>query len=263
MRWRALAQCGFWVSALVVTTLARRASAVDAFEIQVYDGTANRPGEPGLELHVNHVLSRARTAASDDLLATHLTTFALEPSLGVFDFWELGAYLQTALRADGEFDYAGVKLRSKFVTPPGWNDHLRLGANFELSVIPRSYEPDRYGGELRPIAAWEDEHWLLAVNPILSFSFAGEASRQGPAFEPCLMAKRKLGVLALGAEYYAGLGPITSPLPWPREDEYVYETIDWISWSRVEMDFGIGEGLSSASNRLVAKLTVGYVWGSD
>jgi hypothetical protein len=260
VRPRSLRHLGFCITGALGALFARRARALDAFEIQVYDGTANPASAPGLELHVNHVFSGAETVAALGPTANHSTSFTLEPSFGVFDFWELGAYLQTALRADGEFDYAGAKLRSKFVTPPGWYGRLRLGANFEFSISPRSYDPDRYGGELRPIVAWEDERWLFAVNPILDFSFAGAESRQGPAFEPCAMAKRKIGAIALGLEYYAGLGPIARPLPWRREEEYLYETIDLISLPSVEVDFGVGEGLSAASNALVAKLNIGYVW---
>ena len=260
VRRRSLQCYGFCVTGALGALVARRADAIDAFEIQVYDGTANPAGSPGLELHVNHVLSGPKTVAPLGSAANHSTSFTLEPSFGMFDFWELGAYLQTALRADGEFDYAGVKLRSKFVTPPGWYGRLRLGANFEFSVSPRSYDPDRYGGELRPIVAWENEHWLLAVNPILDFSFAGSDASEGPAFEPCVMAKRKIGPIALGLEYYSGLGPIAHPVPWTREDEYLYESIDLIALPNVEVDFGIGEGLSAASDGLVAKLNIGYVW---
>jgi len=260
MRPRSLRFLASSAAAALGLLLSCRAEAIDAFEIQVYDGTANAVGAPGLELHVNHVLSGSKVALPPELPANHRTTFTLEPSLGILDFWELGGYFQTALRADGEFDYAGVKLRSKFVTPPNWNEHARLGINFEFSVIPRSYDRDRYGGEIRPIAAWEDEHWLFAVNPILSFAFAGHDARQGPGFEPCFMAKRKLGAIALGLEYYAGLGAFSKPEPWSGQDEYLFETIDALAWPRVEVNFGLGEGLSAASDGLVAKLNLGYEW---
>ena len=245
---------------LLVVAFPRTASALDAFEIQVYDGTANRPGAPGLELHVDRVLSGAKTAAAPELPSHHRTTFTLEPSYGLFDFWEVGGYFQTALRGDGNFDYAGVKLRSKFVTPSNWNDRIRLGVNFEFSIVPRSYDPDRYGGELRPIAAWEDERWLFAANPIIDFSFAGSGAKEGPAFEPAIMAKRKLGAIALGLEYYAAFGPIAHPLPWSGEGQYLYETFDVTSSPVMELNFGLGEGLSSASDAWVAKLNLGYVW---
>jgi len=45
-----------WIAALVAL-LPRPARAVDPFEIEVYDGTANQPGMPGIELHLNTVPS--------------------------------------------------------------------------------------------------------------------------------------------------------------------------------------------------------------
>src|SRR3954471_5645277 len=146
---------------------ARPAGAVDPFEIQVYDGTADGPGVPGLELHVNGVPSGQTTAVPPELPAQHQAHFTLEPSLGLTPFWEIGGYIQTALVPDRGFDLAGFKLRSKLVTPPGWRPRLRLGVNVEASWVRAAYEPERWGGEIRPIAAWEDARWLLAVNPIL------------------------------------------------------------------------------------------------
>src|SRR5580698_3434735 len=119
MRLRALALV--LSSALVLAT--RSASAIDPFEIQVYDGTANSPGSPGLELHVNRVFSGLTTAPPPELPQNGQTHFTLEPSLGITPFWELGGYFQTSVRPDGTFDYAGVKLRSKFVTPRNWQPH--------------------------------------------------------------------------------------------------------------------------------------------
>ena len=107
--------------------------AVDPFEIQVYDATANSPGVPGIELHVNRVFDGVRAAASPELPAHHQTHFTLEPSLGIFPFLELGAYVQTALNADGSFAYAGTKLVTR-------------------------YDANRWGGEIRPIVAWDAQN---------------------------------------------------------------------------------------------------------
>src|ERR1700734_3499182 len=78
----------------------RPARAVDPFEIQVYDGTANAPGVPGLELHVNTVPIGLTTAPSPEYPQNHQTHFTFEPSLGLFPWWELGGYFEMALRGD-------------------------------------------------------------------------------------------------------------------------------------------------------------------
>jgi hypothetical protein len=239
---------------LFAATTARRARAVDPFEIQVYDGTADAPGVPGLELHVNGVASGRTVAEPPALAPNHQTHFTLEPSLGVTPFWEIGGYFQTALRADGRFDVAGTKLRSKLVTPPDWRPRWRLGCNFELSWVRAAYDRARWGAEIRPIVAWEDPRWLFAVNPIVELSFAGAA----PAFAPAVMALLKIRpTVALGVEYYADFGPVTSPLPARDQEHYVYEVVN-VALGDLAINAGVGEGLTAASNDLVAKIILGY-----
>ncbi len=245
------------VAALTVTP--ERAWAVDPFEVQVYDGTANAPGAPGLELHMNRVFDGVKTSEAPALPLHQQTHMTLEPSMGLTNFLELGGYLQTALRPDGTFDYAGAKVRTKFILPDSGVPHLRLGVNLELSLLPEKYDPSRVASEVRPIVAWENERWLFAVNPIVGIPIGTPDRAAGPTFEPAAMAKVKLfSALAVGAEYYAGLGPIGKLSPWNKEEHYVYEAIDITSLGAVEINFGVGEGLTNASNALVAKVILGY-----
>lgn len=247
--------------AAAAVLVARPAAAVDPFEIQVYDGTANSPGVPGIELHVNRVFDGRRVAAAPELPLHHQSHFTLEPSFGVLPYLELGGYLQTALNADGSFDYAGTKLRAKLVTPPHWHEHLRLGVNTELSLLPERYDRGRWGGELRPIVAWENERWLFAVNPIVGLSLGPPDASDGPTFEPAAMAKVKIeDVVALGLEYYASFGAIASPAPLSDQEHYLYEVVDLLAVKHFELNAGVGEGLTSESNGFVAKIILGYTW---
>jgi hypothetical protein len=256
---RGLALGSAVLSALLLPSFAR---AVDPFEIQVYDGTANAPGVPGLELHVNRVFDGVRTADPPELPQHHQTHLTLEPSLGVTPFWEIGAYLQSALLADGNFDYAGAKLRSKFVSPPRWHEHLRIGVNVELSFLPHKFDRSGEAAELRPILAWESRAFLLALNPIVGVALASPGWREGPSFEPALMALYKWREqLAFGIEYYADLGAFASGfLPWSRQEHYLFEAVNLTSIARLELNLGVGEGLTTGSNPLIVKLIVGYAW---
>jgi hypothetical protein len=237
------------------------ASAVDPFEIQVYDGTADAPGMPAVELHLNTVPIGLEVGDGPELPPDGQWHFTLEPSFGLTRWWEIGAYLQTALRSDGVFTYAGTKLRSKFVTPPGYDPHWRLGVNVEVSRIPEAYDRDRWGTELRPIAAWENTAWHFAYNPIFDTPLAGPGWADGPSFEPALMAKYKVeGRAAFGIEYYANFGPIAAPSPWSEQEHYLFEAFDLLMVKELELNVGIGEGLTAASNALVLKVIVGYGW---
>jgi hypothetical protein len=245
-------------------TVSSLAHAGDPFEIQVYDGTANAPGVPGLELHLNDWATGNRTDFTPPEAPLHGQFHAtLEPSLGITPFWELGAYLQGAVRTDdGTVDWAGVKLRSKFVTPPSWDRHWRLGVNLELSYLPPTYDHDRWGSEVRPIVAWHDERWLFVFNPILDQAFAGSDASQGPSFQPALKVARTVGPVALGFEYYATLGPLSEILPWREQEQQVFEVIDLVSVDRLEVNFGVGEGLTESSAGIVIKGIVGYEFDS-
>jgi hypothetical protein len=206
--------------ALLVLLAAAPALAVDPFEIQIYDGSADAPGQAGLEVHIN------RPSGGP----LHVT---LEPSFGMTSFWELGGYFQTA---DGR--YEGVKLRSKFVTPESFDPNFRFGLNFEVSRIPN----EGWGGEVRPILAWENERLLIAVNPIVSFP---------AAFEPGGMAKVKFGIFGAGLEYYVALSD---------QEQYLYQAVDLLGINDVQVNLAVGEGLTSASQSLIFKMILGYAF---
>ena len=222
---------------------------MDAFEIQVYDGTANVQDGIGIELHANAFLREHEA---------HLT---LEPSYGLFSWWELGTYLQTAIAADGTLRWGGLKLRSKFVTPPGWQRYLRLGVNFEIALLPTAFDPNQWGMEIRPIAAWENLHWLFAINPIVSASLAGPDFAAGPVFEPAAMALYKFGErVSIGFEYYGSLGPFSAVPSIDKQEHVVFEVVNVLCIKNVELNFGVGQGLTQASSPFVAKMILGYSW---
>jgi hypothetical protein len=235
------------------------ARAGDPFEIQVYDGTADAPGAPGLELHVNDWATGNREAIPPEAPLNGQFHATLEPSYGVTAFWELGAYLEGAVRTDdGVAGFAGAKIRSKLVTPPDWDPHWRLGVNVEVSYSLPAYDPDQWGSEVRPILAWHDPDWLFAFNPILDQALAGEGAAQGPFFEPALKIARRVGPVALGIEYYATLGPLVSPLPWREQQQQIFEVLDLWSFEQLEVNAGVGEGLTASSQGLVFKAIVGW-----
>jgi hypothetical protein len=244
--------------ALLVFGAAREARAIDPFEIQVYDGTANKPGELGLELHLNRIATGYAEATPPELPLRGQFHATLEPSFGIFPWWEIGAYLQTALRADHHFDYAGVKLRSKFVAPPSFPGHVRLGLNVEVSYVPRAYDRDQWGMELRPIVGWADHGWLVVGNPIIDLSLAGQGLHEGPSFEPAVKLTRSFAELvAVGVEYYGSIGPIAKPLPLEQQIHQFFGVLDLEAFPAVEVELGLGGGVTTASAGFIGKVILG------
>lgn len=251
----------FYLVATLILLAARQARAVDPFEIQVYDANINPPGAPGIELHVNSVVSGVTSSVPPELPANHQTHFTAEPSLGVTGWWELGGYLQSTLRGDGGFDYAGVKLRSKFVWPRPAANRFHFAINLEVSRLPETYDRDRWGAEIRPIVTTTaaGARLYFAINPILDLSLAGSAAAHAPSLEPAATALYTVaGLFSVGLEYYANFGPVGSWLPASQQEHYLFEVVNLSKWTRWEINLGVGEGLTEASNRFVGKMILGF-----
>jgi hypothetical protein len=223
------------------------ATAQDRFEIQVYDSEVAQAGQLGLELHTNYVFSGSRTISPEGELATHHVLHAtLEPHIGLFGWGELGAYLQSALRPGGGFDYAGVKLRFKARWPEKFfDDKLGLALNVELSRIPRTYEPNVWGTEVRPVIDLRVGSFYGSVNPIVSIDLQGPAAGH-PQFQPA--AKLAVFVrpeLAVGSEYYSAFGPFDAILPPGEQNHHLYGIVDFTS-AYVDINLGLGRGFGGA-----------------
>ena len=227
-------------AAALLLVCAGAARAQDAFEIQVYDAATAPPLVPGIEVHLNGVLSGSeQPSAAGELPTHHVAHATLEPHLGLTDWLEAGGYLQSALRPDGTYDYAGAKLRLKarLLDPAfGW---LRLALNGELSFIPAAYEAARRGGELRPILEAHRGPFGVWVNPIVSFELSGGFH---PELEPCAKAAWAFtDALSLGAEYYAALGPLDALLPVRDQVHRAFGVVD-LATRWIDLNLGVGGG---------------------
>src|SRR5262245_1231402 len=242
-----------------VICLPGTAAAQDRFEIQVYDSQTAPPMGMGLELHINYDAKGATRPSDDGELPTdRVSRYTLEPHLGLTEWCELGAYFQTALRPEGRFDYAGVKLRFKARLLRRLANLIGLAVNTEISAIPRAYEASRFGSEVRPIADLRYGLLYVSFNPILSIDFAGPLAGH-PQLEPA--TKLSMDVvegLALGVEHYAGLGPIDGLLPLSEQTHFLYAAIDW-THSMVELNLGVGRGFAQADPWMM-KAIVSLQW---
>lgn len=237
--------------------LAPAARAVDHFEIQVYEGDLNRPLQPGLELHTNFVADgRATPAFPGEAVPDHTLHTTLEPSLGVLPFWELGAYLQLATAPTrGEAHFGGFKLRSKFVAPRAATGPFTVGLNLEVGRGVAVLGGAGWDSEVRPIFAYERGRFFVAVNPIVGWDLS--QPHAAPDFEPCAKLRLDAGHrVGVGAEYYAGLGRLTHFARWRDQEHYVYAVADLLD-GPVELNVGVGRGLTAASDAWTVKAIVG------
>ncbi|TMQ22441.1 MAG: hypothetical protein E6J90_12475 [Deltaproteobacteria bacterium] len=229
-------------AAIVVPAIAH---AQDAFEIQVYDAQTAARGEPGLELHLNQHVNEG--AVNE----THLT---FEPHYGLAAWAELGGYFQTAVTTTGDLAYAGVKLRLKLRRPQrAWDDRIGLAINGEISAVPSRFEPQVWGGEIRPIIDLTAGRLYASFNPILAVELRGDVAGH-PQLEPAAKITMKLTeAMAIGAEAYGAFGPLDD-----LGSEHASRLLGVLDVSGDWWDLNIGGGYGwGSTDHVVAKLIVG------
>jgi hypothetical protein len=240
---------------------AMQAIAMDAFEIQVYDAEINTPGKSTLETHINTVPSGVPTSGYQGQVPNHqMSHLTFEGALGMTDFWELGAYLQTALLPNGNYDFAGAKLRTKFVVPKKTTEPWQFGANFEIAYVPFNFEQYLWAAEIRPILGYTVDRFAFTINPIIGINLVPNLA-QAPDFGPCakVVVDTHRG-FGLGLEYYADFGAMPNATAIGQSEQYLFAAIDLLE-GPLELNAGLGGGLNWPanvySNATVAKLILG------
>ena len=252
----------------LVFASSKSARGMDQFEIQVYENDLNRPGQFGLETHLNYTIDGHRAPAyPGEQPPNHVSRVTFEPALGLTEFMELGGYLQNMINGDGRYKFSGVKLRAKFVLPTRYTGNFFFGINVELGRVPRAVEEEGWANEFRPIAGYYNGRWLFDVNPIIGYALSGP-DKFKPDFEPAAKVgfNTQKGFM-VGAEYYAGLGLLTSPSPIHQQDHLAFLTFDLAEPAAAspeadspwELNVGVGKSLTEATpQQWIVKSIVGY-----
>jgi hypothetical protein len=240
---------------VVAANLVRPAHAVD--EIQVYNAEVAKVGQWTIQQHLNYTLQGRKTPDfPGGLISNHALNGTPELAYGITDWWELGFYAPFAV-SQGQFLSNGGKIRNLFVTPDAEKRNFFYGVNFEFSYETPRFAQTRYAIEIRPIIGVRNKEWEFIVNPIVDVSIGklGEAD-----FAPAARLARNLGEdRFVGIEYYADLGQIGKFLPLSQQSHQIFAVTDF-RLGELDVNLGIGSGLTPGSDRLVTKAIVGYAF---
>jgi hypothetical protein len=226
-------------------------------EIQVYNGDIAEVGQWTIQQHLNYAFDGAKHPDfPGGLISNHTLNGTPEFAYGVFNWWELGFYLPFAV-SDGQFLSNGAKLRSLFVVPNADKRDFFYGVNFEFSYNLPRFSQQIYAMEIRPILGWRNKEWEFIVNPIIDMSFGAGGETD---FAPAARLARKLGEdFFVGAEYYSDFGKIGNFLPFQEQQHALFAVTDF-KVGVVDVELGLGYGLTSGSDRLIAKTIIGYAF---
>jgi hypothetical protein len=225
-------------------------------EIQVYMNEMGQPGEVGLDVHVNYVLTGATTPDyAGAQLARHALRVTPEFSYGLTRTLELGAYVLGIRDADNRYRVGGEKLRLKFI-PTAPDDPVFYGANLEVGRVDHRLDENPWNGELKGILGYKGSHWTVAVNANFDFKVSGPVSAPATLELASKLSYAVSDALQVGIEHYNDLGEVHQLDSPARQAHTTYAVLD-TSVRGWDLNLGVGRGNAAASDRWVLKAIIG------
>ncbi|MBN8981269.1 MAG: hypothetical protein J0I29_08340 [Rhizobiales bacterium] len=179
-----------------------------------------------------------------------------EFAYGVNEWWEVGLYLPFAVQ-DSQFLSNAFKLRTLFVSPNAEQREFFYGVNFEFSHEMPKFSQTRFSLEVRPILGLRKGDYEFMINPIVA---VGLGQLGAADFKPAFRAAKKITPdFALGLELYSDYGEIGNFSAWNEQQHTLFAVTDF-KLGDFGINFGVGYGLTPASDRFVVKTIVGYAF---
>jgi hypothetical protein len=226
-------------------------------EIQVYDGEVRAQGRSGVEIHMNWTPDGLQSASWPGQIPTR-RAFNITPEIswGLGGGSDWGLYLPTTEASGAGWQSDGTKIRIKriFSAEPG---QPYWGANFELARNRKTVAQQAWTGELRTIAGMVSGPWEVVGNLSLGFDLSGPERKGSPELGVSARVVRKISdSWSLGAEHYAGCGPLNDLLTWQQSSQSSFGIVEYDSGSGWAIHMGIGHGWTDGAERTMFKSIV-------
>lgn len=237
------------------------ARALDFYEIQIYPTETAPVGELQAELHSNSVTTASGPEAHDQLRPYQIHE-TLEVTYGVLPWLEVGQYLCTARLDAGHYEYAGARTKLHFGVPQTEKWPISLGGNIELDYMRRAAEENPLTLELRPIAETHFGHFTLIGDFVFEKPFNGPATHRGVNLEPSgeIEYENLFWWLSPAVEYYGDMGPLQVLPGAQRQQHFIVPALNFQFISRLELNVGVGFGLTRTSNGTFVKTILGWTF---
>ncbi len=231
----------------ILALLSGTAQAAVFDEFQVFDGRITTPGSVDLNLHLNagrRGILDGQGAPRNGALLTAEIGYATAP------WHEVAVYLPVAQEFGGDLHGGGFKLRNSFVTPGAGDRPVAAGRDVELRRQSYRFSSTDWALTLRPILDLRSGPWQLILNPGVEFPLG----RDGPVFAPAIRGVRRVAeTVWLGLEHYMDFGRIDRPEAPHGQAHQLFVTTDIRVADRLGVQFGLGHGLTHASDRWAGK----------
>jgi hypothetical protein len=225
-------------------------------EIQVYLDDLSEPGQIGVDVHNNYVLSGSAVRDyAGARPAAHVYRLTPEFYYGLTKSLELGAYVLGAVDAGNATHIDGEKLRLKYIAPHDEAAGAFWGLNLEVGRSDVSVSPQPWNAELKAIYGYRRGDWLLAFNANFDRAISGgdPVMLEIDTKLSCRLSDKQ----QIGFESYNELGEPRDPGRFGQRSQMLYAVVD-SEIAGFDVNAGIGRGLTDVSDRWVLKLIVGH-----
>lgn len=251
---------GIAAAALVTILLtAGNACAIDFYEIQIYTVQTEAFHQLELELHSNSVTTATGSEAHQQLRPYEIHE-TLEATFGLTPHIELGQYFCTAKLGNGDYEYAGSRTKMHFGIAATDSWPVRFGANIEFDYMRNAAEENPLTLELRPILETHFRKFTLVADFAFEKPFSGPGTHKGMTLAPSGMVTYDLFRWLIPAvEYYGDMGASLEELPAVQNQQhFIVPALNFNLLPRLELNVGVGLGLTRASNGTFIKSIVGW-----
>jgi hypothetical protein len=241
-----------------VAMTAAWAGAQDNYEIQVYGSELVPPRTTMVEIHSNFTVNGSKTVVDGVQPTHHAMHETLEITQGFTDWFETGFYVFSSIQPDGGWQWVGDHIRPRISIPAKWNWPVGLSISQEFGYTQRSFTADTWSYELRPIIDKTYGPWYFGFNPVFARAWHGPGVTRGWEFNPNVKISYDFTKkIAGGIEYYGNTGPATEFDPIGQQEHQIFPSIDLNVSPKWEFNFGVGWGLTPATDHLIVKCIVG------
>jgi hypothetical protein len=234
------------------------AHAQDNYEIQVYASELVPPRTTMVEIHSNFTVNGSKSVVDGVQPTNHAEHETLEITQGFTDWFETGFYVFSTIQPKGGWQWVGDHIRPRFAIPEKWHWPVGLSISQEVGYTQAKFTGDTWTYELRPIIDKTIGPWYLGFNPVFGRTLHGPTVTKGWGFSPNVKISYDVTKkIAAGIEYYGSVGPATEFDPIERQQHQIFPTIDLNVSPKWEFNFGVGWGLTPATDHLIVKCIVG------
>ena len=253
-----------WVAAIgmlcfAAALTAAPAAAQDNYEIQVYGYDTVAPHHTMVEWHNNFTIDGSKETINGVAPTNHAFHETIEITHGFTTWFETGVYIFTSARSGDGWDWVGDHIRPRFRVPPSWHWPVGVSVSNEIGYQRHKFSEDTWTWEIRPIVDQKIGRWYWSINPTLDRSFHGPGINQGVIFSPNFKFSYDVThKIAAGLEYYGAVGPVTGFDAIHDQQHQIFPAIDLDLGEKWEFNAGLGVGITSATDHIIAKMILGY-----